>query len=470
MKRSWLLSLLLALTLVSLNMPAFAQSDSMEDMNAAIGSLTAKVNALAKQGLAVEVHGFVQQDIINDSTVGFAETVGNGTVAKDNAFGGDNGQTQMSERNSRFDFLAKQSFGGWDTKGYFELDLLGPGLANNYGGAAGETEQKFYDQPIVRMRHAYLQADNDGWSILAGQYWSLFGWNMDYVLPTVTEAPVMGPLYYRVPQLRITKTFGSDKDTQIQLAADIERPDQLDSQVPNIDFGIRWVENDIKGQFCQSTGGQKLMPLSVGLGIRNSLISWDSLASAGGNNLNDNQSVWGSSVAADVLLPVVPASEGKDDVSCVIQGEWTYGAGDTDAFNGGNSFGLAAFAATAGTANTTNLDPGIAQLAAGNFTLVQLESLTFSLQFSLPKSIGTIISLGRGELFSPNVNPAAGATWNDDTCYFVNVMQDFTPSIRAGLEYSTYDTHYLAAFGGIGGTQFNDAIDNRIQLSTWYRF
>ena len=55
MKRS-LMSLLLALALVSLYMPAFADdssSDSMEDMNLAIGALTAKVDALAKKGPSV---------------------------------------------------------------------------------------------------------------------------------------------------------------------------------------------------------------------------------------------------------------------------------------------------------------------------------------------------------------------------------------------------------------------------------
>jgi hypothetical protein len=473
MKRSWLLSLLVAAALASLNMPAFAQSDSMEDLNSAVGALTSKVNALQKQGLSVEVHGFVQQDVINDSTQSFNETVGDASVAKNGTVAGDNGYTQYSLRNSRIDFLAKSDFGGWATKGYMEGDFLGNGNALAYPAGAGqETEQKFFNQPILRLRHAYLQADNDGWTILAGQYWSLFGWNMDYVLATVSEAPTMGPLYFRTPQIRIAKTFGDDKGMQVQLAASAEKPDQIDSQVPNINFGIRWTLNDVKGEFCQSTGAPKLMPLSVGLGLRNADYSWNSLTPVGGGaansaNLNYNQSMWGSAVAADVLLPVLPVAEGKDDPSIVLTGEWTMGAGDTDAFNGGGFGGNTALSTTS-TGFGANLDPGIGGFTAGNFNLIQLQSLTAQIQIALPKSIGTIVTAGYGEIFTPNGLPL-GNTVNDDRTMFLNVMQDLTPAIRVGLEYANYDTHYGTAFGNPQYLQW-DAVDSRVQLSSWYRF
>ena len=301
MKRSWLLSLLVAVALVSLNMPAFAQSDSMEDMNSAIGALTAKVDAMEKKGPSVEIHGFVQADIINDSTQSFNETVGDGAVKQNGSYAGDNGWTQMSERNSRVDFLAKDlNVGGWDTKGYLELDLLGYDPASSYataapaGAASTNSEYKFYTQPTVRLRHAYMEADSDGWQILAGQWWSLFGWNMDYVLATVAEAPTMGTLYQRTPQLRIQKTIGTDKDSmQLQIAADIEKPDEEDGQVPNVNFGLRFLENDIKGRFCSSTGAGKLMPLSIGLSERNGLYSYDTQVQGGGAGFNNNASQWG---------------------------------------------------------------------------------------------------------------------------------------------------------------------------------
>jgi hypothetical protein len=469
MKRSWLMSLLVAAALASLNMPAFAQSDSMEDLNAAVGNLTSKVNALEKKGLSVEVHGFVQQDIMNDSTQSFNETVGDGKVAQNGTVAGDNGYTQYSLRNSRINFLAKSDFGGWATKGYIEADFLGNGNSVGYTGAPGsETEQKFFNQPLLRLRHAYLQADNDGWSILAGQYWSLFGWNMDYVLATVAEAPTMGPLYFRTPQLRISKTFGDDKGVQVALAASAEKPDQIDGSVPNLNFGLRLTLNDIKGEFCQSTGAPKLMPLSVGLGLRNADYSWNSLVPGGGANYNYNQSMWGSAVAADVLLPVLPVADGTDGPSIVLTGEWTAGAGDTDAFNGGG-FGGNNTTVVNTAAPYTNLDPGVAGFVGGNFSLIQIQSLTAQIQIALPKSIGTIVTAGYGEIFTPNGIPL-GDTYNDDRTMFLNVMQDLTPAIRVGLEYATYDTHYGNPFGQSGQYPQWDAVDNRVQMSSWYRF
>jgi hypothetical protein len=479
MKRS-LLSLLLALALVSLYMPAFADdstssSDSMEDVNQAIGALTAKVDALAAKGPSVEIHGFVQADMINDSTQSFSETVGDGAVKQNGSVAGDNGWTQFSERNSRFDFLAKDSVGGWDTKGYLELDLLGytggqsgAGYGANPTGttAADDSEYKFYTQPTVRLRHAYLQADSDGWTILAGQWWSLFGWNMDYVLATVTEAPVMATLYERTPQLRIMKTFGGNKGAQLQLAADAEKPDEISSQVPNLNFGIRFLMNDWEGRFCSSTGAAKLMPFSIGLSERNSTITYDNQGLA--NTFNQNATMTGSGVAADILLPVLPASEGKDDPSIVLTGEWTAGAGDVDQFNGGGfNGGLTSIVGAAGSG--ANIDAGIIGFpSATNIQLVQIQSWNGQIQIFLPPSIGTIFTAGYGEIFSPNVS-GLGGTWNDDKCMFVNVMQDFTKEIRAGLEFATFDTHYTTAFGG-AASNFTDAIDNRVQLSTWYRF
>ena len=486
MKRS-LMSLLLALALVSLYVPAFAQdtSDSMEDVNSSLGALTNRVNALEKKGPSVEIHGFVQADIINDSTQSFNETVGDGAVKQNGSVAGDNGWTQFSERNSRFDFLAKDSVGGWDTKGYLELDLLGydpegygatsvstttGGVASTGNGttnnlAADVTEYKFYTQPTVRLRHAYLQADSDGWTILAGQWWSLFGWNMDYVLSTVAEAPVMATLYQRTPQLRIMKTFGDATGAQLQLATDLEKADEVGGQMPNVNFGIRFLMNDFKARFCSSTGAAKLMPFSIGLSERNANIVWDNQTQGVGAGFNYNQNMWASAIAADVLLPVLPASEGKDDPSIVLTGEWTAGAGDVDQFNGGGfNGGLNGYTS----ANGHNIDPGImgGSLAAG-FQLVQIQSINAELQAYLPPSIGTIFTLGYGEIFSPNVI-GVGGTWNDDKVMFVNVMQDLTKEMRVGLEYASFDTHYSPSFGGIN--KFTDAVDNRVQLSTWYRF
>ena len=152
----------------------------------------------------------------------------------------------------------------------------------------------------------------------------------------------------------------------------------------------------------------------------------------------------------------------------MITGEWSYGAGDELQFNGGGfTGGLSAISS----ANGTNLDAGSLGVSTldGTISLVQIQSLNAQMQIFLPPSIGTIVTFGYGEIFSPNVLGLNGGTWNDDKEMFVNVMQDFTKEIRVGLEYASFDTHYSPQFG-TAGSKFSDAIDNRVQLSTWYRF
>lgn len=479
MKKLWLLAFVAAL--VSLNMPAFAD-DSMEDVNSAIGALTAKVDALSKGGPSVEIHGFAQSDFINDSTESFAETVGDGKVVTPNAPGtpndGNNGQSQFSLRNSRIDLLAKETAADWTFKGYIEADFLGI----NDGSTVNGNEYKFFTQPTFRLRHAYVEGDTtDGWEILAGQYWTLFGWDMDYVLATVAEAPVMGTMYERIPQLKVQKTLGDNKGLQVQLAVSAEQPDQTIGQVPNLNAGVRLVLNDMKGYFCSSTGATKLQPLSLGISERNADYWW----SDGKDNNVLDQNVWGSAVAADVLLPVLSAEEGKDDPSIVLTGEWTVGAGDTLPFNGGGFGGLStSFSSVtnsgggytygtpaAGSGVYTVLDGGEGTAYAGSngLQLIQLQSYNAQIQITLPRSIGTIITGGYGEVFASNDNAfatALGTTlYNDDSNWFVNAMQDVSKNVRVGLEVAQYMTHYTAATNNV-----QNPVDNRVQLSTWYRF
>src|SRR4051812_26689807 len=62
------------------------------------------VTLLDKDEWKFQVGGFVETDMINDTTRSFTEVVGNGAVARSNTFAGDNGRTQFSVRNSRFAF------------------------------------------------------------------------------------------------------------------------------------------------------------------------------------------------------------------------------------------------------------------------------------------------------------------------------------------------------------------------------
>ncbi len=528
MKRIWLLTLLLAGSLVALNCPAFAKDDAMatddsssvlmEDVNSAIGGLTNRIaNVEKQQGLQIEVHGFAETDIINDSTQSFTETVGNSGVKQPASYVGDNGWTLFSLRNSRIDFLAQTAVDGWKTKGYIEGDFFGydpgPGFAatanplatittgttivggvtyvappvktttSNNNLATNNNEYKFFTQPTLRLRHAYLDAQKDGWDFLVGQYWTLFGWNMDYVLATVSDQPVMGTLYERIPQARVMKTLDPISDLKIQLAVDAEMPMEIISDMPNLNGGIRFLFPTWQGRFTYATGAPHLQPASLGFSITNRNYAFttntDPNTGLPNSTLYNYANEWGSAAAIDAFIPVVPSTDSKDNVSVALTGEWTYGAGDVDGFNGGGFGGLAGIAQSTGNGNyTANLDPDVAFIdGTGGLQLLLLESMTGQMQIQLPANIGTIVTLGYGEIYSPNIGQAVGSgfataksTYNDDSNLFVNVMQDMTPSIRLAIEYARFDTHYLANGTGNGSDPTCDMLDQRLMFASWYRF
>ena len=456
MKRFWLWLILTAGSLAVCAAPSFAKDDMsgsddssqmMDDVNSAIGGLSSRISNL-ENALKVEVHGFAELDYIFDDTqMGLGtETIGDnaqiphpGTVAQRN------GQSQFSPRNSRFDFLAQQTVDGWLTKGYIEGDFLG---ANN------AAENKEYTQPTFRIRHAFLDIQKDGWDIMAGQYWTLFGWNMDNVLATLDVSPIMGSLYQRTPRLSVMKTFGNN-DVQAQLAVDAERPEQASSSVPNFNGGIRFSWNGMKAQFAYATGGSKLVPLSVGISGRLATYSY-----LNGAVVND---VTAQGVAVDAQIPLLAITDPShnDDSTLILTGEWLGGKGVGDALNGWNGGN----ATTPGITNLGdgNLDQGDAGTLGAAFKLIDDQSWNAQLQFHLPQSIGTYMTVGYGETYGDNVIGLTGTTYNDVNGMFVNVVQDFTNNVRAGIEYSRFDDHYI---GGAG----SNAIDHRLQLSTWYRF
>ncbi len=447
MKRIWLLVLLMAGSLVALKAPVFADetsTDAMEDVNSALGALSNRVNTLEKKGPSVEVHGFAELDYIFDDTIMGLGTETIGSTAQIPHAGGyqqNNGQAQFSARNSRLDALSKVTVDGWDTKGYVEGDFF---------GVTNTAENKEFTQPTFRLRHAYMEAQKDGWDIMAGQWWTLFGWNSDNVLATVDDAPIMGTIYERTPRLGLMKTFGDDFQTQI--AVDAERPEEAFSTIPNFNGGIRFKLNDWQSQFAYATGGSKLVPLSVG--ISGTFRNYSYLPTG----KIDFADVSSGGVAVDAQIPVLTATSAnvKDNPTLILTGEWMVGKGVADALNGWSGGGSASPAAYQG------LDAGIIGTDGQvQGLLIDDQSWNAQLQFHMPQSVGTYLTFGYGEVYSDNNRLMTGSTYNDDNGLFVNVVQDFTDNVRAGIEWSRYQDNYL---------NNNYGVDHRLQLSTWYRF
>lgn len=80
-----------------------------------------------------------------------------------------------------------------------EMDFLGP--------SAAATEASFFNNPVLRIRHAYFKMETPVVDVLFGHYWDLFGWQPNYIPTDVQWSGVVGELFSRTLQLRISKTI-----------------------------------------------------------------------------------------------------------------------------------------------------------------------------------------------------------------------------------------------------------------------
>ncbi|HWU43762.1 MAG TPA: hypothetical protein VN132_10000, partial [Bdellovibrio sp.] len=178
-----------------------------------------------------------------------------------------------------------------------------------------------------------------------------------------------------------------------------------------------------------------------------------------------------SAIAVNGLIPLLPAS-GSDNLgnSLALNFEFTSGSGYADTlpnWSGGlNGFPQGA----AGTIGAdTNLDAGFGGIDSnGNFDLVKLQTFNVSLQYVLPESWHSLVTMGYSSIYSNNVGDfVASATtaadiYDRSSMYFINYIHDFTKQIRVGAEYDKVQTHYVSD----GASPYN----NRFQLTALYRF
>ncbi len=139
------------------------------------------------------------------------------------------------------------------------------------------------------------------------------------------------------------------------------------------------------------------------------------------------------------------------------------GRGYSDEFPG-FSGNLPALFTTAKTNSYPNLDTGQGGFdSAGTFELVDLE--TWNLQAQYFWSDTTFSTLGMAYLYSDNIGdltPDANKVlydWLAD--FYFNILHDFSPHLRAGLEFGRFQTHYL---------EETWAFDNRGILALYFRF
>jgi hypothetical protein len=420
---------------------------------------TATLSVKSIPNVNIRMYGFVENDLINDSTQGFTEEMDNNLVAKANTDAGQHHRTIMSVRNSRlgFDVTMPKTENGLATEGVFELDFLGNQAANTTPGTSGgtptQTERDFFNNPTVRVRHAYVNLTyNDAWNAKLGQYWSLLGWQPYYFPSEAIVQPAVGQLYRRFPQIRVTNTTKVTDDWTVESALDAAKPAEMNGGITDFHAGLRLASTKYKA----ASGVGSSTPL-VGLSAAISAVIIPVRTATAGSDE-------GTAVALDALVPIIPSSDGKNPSNTLsLTGEYSNGRGIGGLELAGATAGVATpTAAQLGTSGL--LDSGIAGIVGGNLDLIHFETYRGNLTYVLP---GAHWSTSAGYAAVETLNladyGASTALAPHMQYYYVNAMYMPLSWLRFALELAqTKDT-------------YNDAVNtfaynNRIHFTTYITF
>lgn len=423
----------------------------------------AEVVLMDQNNWKLTTQGFIETDIYNDSTRSFREVEGNNPVERSDANGKGNGlhgRTQFSMRNSRLAFgLAAPATENWKTRGYYEFDFQGynpaPNNAAPNNAAGSNSESSYYNSGGLRMRHIYLEgASQSGWKILAGQTWELMGWQPYYFMTTADVSPIAAMTYNRVAQVRVSKQMRLSEAVAMEAALAALRPPQADSQVPDIQAGVRWtLDNYTSGFTGSASGARKVMPASIGLSG-----AFRSIAMPSSSGTIDRYS--GGAVALNAMIPIIPSSDNKSVSNTLsLLSEFTTGSGYGDQFNGwsGNTASPLANASANQTktimlTNPTGLDAGVGDYdSTGAFHLIQLQTFNVHMQYHLPNELPFWLDAGFGQLAAGNmgavttnnVGSSSKIAYNRDRTAFFNGFYQMTENVRTGLEYLYTETRYV---------------------------
>jgi hypothetical protein len=261
------------------------------------------------------------------------------------------------------------------------------------------------------------------------------------------------------------------------MAVALLRPPQSDALYPDVQAGVRAAFGGRKSGYTGGSGAgtRKLTPMSIGVsGAYRQFTVPD-----GTGNVGSESKFSGYALAVDAFVPIIG---GTDDVSGTLSlvAEYSEGQGYGDQFSGwtggtANPLASSTKGPTSTAAIKPNIDGGIGDyLSANTFELINLQSMNAHLQYHLPNHIPDWIDVGYSQLMSFNMDNFgvnAGLTSSGKVPYtkasvaFVNYFHEFTPQIRAGVEYAQLQTNYAAdlGFGSYG-------FDRRYQISGYFIF
>jgi hypothetical protein len=390
-------------------------------------------------GWQTALYGFVEFDGMHDTTQSYGPASNNTMLARPGSYAAAHARSQLTVANSQVGLrIAAPALEHIKTSGQFEIDFFGVQPTD-------ATEQTIFTTPSVRMRLFYMKIETRMVDVLAGQYHDLFGWGGEaFYQNSLAFLGLAGEIYHRNPQLRIGKSIGGDA-LNLTLAMAAVRPVQRDSEVPDLQAGIKLAINGWKGATAQGFGQPNVLPLAIGVsGVGRRFAVAEFLTNPG-----DPKIAYGWGIAANAFLPLVPARSAADRGNALsLTGEFSIGSGISDLYTG--LTGGALFPLLPDPSGNLqpppvyrpNIDSGIVTFDAnGDLKTIDWRAIVIGLQYYLPVDAGRIwISATASRLESANIlalTPEAsrGGIFTRQDYVEGNVFAAVTPVLQVGLSY-----------------------------------
>ena len=391
----------------------------------------------------------------------------------------DSGRFGMDVNNSRIGFaLSSPVYNGYKIRALLEMDFL----ANP--GESLSTGDGYITNPIFRIRHFFFDVTTPSWgNVLVGQYWSLFGEQPYNIQNNLQIAPGPGTAYGRFPQIRWYKNLHlSDSGVMLEPAAAMMMPVSMQSSLPAFTEALKLSDNNLMTEMMIGDTGKGQFPASLSIsGIEtyySGYTSSSALKTSGVTGTSTGFNSWTAAGAVDLILPIIPIKDGKPGNNLTLQAEYTWGQGDAWQFPN-LSFGLGGGSVNIVGNNASWAGNGV--VMNNGFLPLDIQTYNADLQYYFPDDARTSVvlgiavdnasnlqqianvvgptSLGGG---SPNASPYTYLEPDTHLTFaYVDLWHDFTPQVRAGLEFGQYDAVY------VGGA---NALDNRVMMSWFYLF
>jgi len=407
-----------------------------------------------------KLYGFIEFDAAHDTTQAYNDLGGWGSTALPLAYtyAGSHGRTQFTARNSRLGvFVNAPDYGGVRSSATLEADFMG----NQPSDAA---ESALITNGAFRLRVASLLLQTDYVDVLAGQAWALFGFEPFFLPASPFLLPVPGEVFKRDAQVRVSHTFKSS-GVDFEIGASANRPPQRDSEVPDIQAGLRLALNGWQGIHTPGTDGQRLVgpsrsPVTIavsGAGRRFRTTNFQGTAAGTFPDPRSSDSATGYGLVADALIPVIPAASAEDRGNALtLTGQFSTGTGYADLLGGlvsnggGPATPSAAYPAIPNSPDkyAPNIQSGLVTFDnTGNLHTIDWQTFLVGLQYYLPPSGRVSISGNFAQAHSGNVakwaDPGQVSSIYTKTRYFdANLFWDVTPAIRTALSYQYLEQQF----------------------------